>query len=152
MKLRNLGGCRLFVNVLNDPTRASLHDRVINSLLQFTYDNQSLNVLMNEGLIPSLVTFLEDHTEREGTVHCCDKAEEKPKLEDEVVEEEEEKVVIKDSEDNVESDTGDTDAVNDPTDDNVSENVCTTASTVAGVEVSQCRWRMVMTSRPYCYE
>merc|ERR1719187_2635379 len=120
MKLRNLGGCRLFVNVLNDPTRASLHDRVINSLLQFTYDNQSLNVLMNEGLVPSLVTFLEDHTEREGRVHCCDKVEEKPKLEDEVVEEEEEKEATKDSEDNVESDTGDP-----------------AAGTAAGVEVSQ---------------
>lgn len=60
--MRNLGGCRLFVNVLNDPARSRLHDRVINSL----------NVLMNEGLIPSNVTFLADHTKLEGTVHCCD--------------------------------------------------------------------------------
>ena len=47
---------------------------------------------------------------------------------------------------------GDTDAVNDPTDENISENDYTTTGTVAGVEVSQGRWRMVMTSRPYCYE
>ena len=108
MTLRNLGGCRLFVNVLNDPTRSSLHDRVINSLLQFTYDNQSRNVLMNEGLIPSLVTFLMDHNELEVTVYCCYKVEEKPKVEEDVAEEEE-IAVTKDGEDYVESDTGDND-------------------------------------------
>ena len=73
---------------------------------------------MNEGLIPSLVTFLMDHNELEVTVRCCDKVEEKPKVEEDVAEEEE-IAVTKDGEDNVESDTGDTDAVKDPTDDNV---------------------------------
>ena len=45
---------------------------------------------------------------------------------------------------------GDTDAVNDPTDENISENDYTTTGTVAGVEVSQYRWRIVMTRRPCC--
>jgi len=71
MRLRDLGGCRLFVNVLNDGSRSNLHDRVINSLLQFIYDNHSLNVFMNEGLIQSLVGFLEEHTEGNSVTHCC---------------------------------------------------------------------------------
>ena len=61
MKLRESGGCAVFVYVLTSPTSESMHDRVINSLLQFMYDNHSLNVFMSVGLIPSLVAFVEKH-------------------------------------------------------------------------------------------
>ena len=49
------------LQVLGDDSLDELHDRVINSLRQFTYDRDSLNVLMGEGLIPRLVRFLEKH-------------------------------------------------------------------------------------------
>ena len=61
LRLRESGGCAVFVNVLTTPLAKSMHDRVINSLLQFMYDNHSLNVLMSAGLIPSLVAFVEQH-------------------------------------------------------------------------------------------
>jgi len=61
VKLRELGGCRVLIQVLDSDRLVHLHDRVINSLLQFMYDNHSLNVLMSAGLIPSLVKFLETY-------------------------------------------------------------------------------------------
>jgi len=71
VKLRELGGCRVLVEVLNDETLSNLHDRVINSLLQFMYDNHSLNVLMSSGLIPSLVGFLDQvNSELSGKLVC----------------------------------------------------------------------------------
>ena len=70
VKLREGGGCRLLVEVLvsRQPAIVDLHDRVINSLLQFIYDNHSLNVLMDCGLVFALVALLEEHMEqvREG--------------------------------------------------------------------------------------
>ena len=78
VKLREGGGCRLLVEVLvsRQPAIVDLHDRVINSLLQFIYDNHSLNVLMDCGLVFALVALLEEHIEqvrdgREGQACLC---------------------------------------------------------------------------------
>ena len=78
VKLREGGGCKLLVEVLvsRQPAILDLHDRVINSLLQFIYDNHSLNVLMDCGLVFALVALLEEHMEqvregREGQACLC---------------------------------------------------------------------------------
>ena len=48
-----------------------LHNRVVNSLLQFMYDNHSLNVFMSVGLIFSLVRFIEQQNiVLQGTSSC----------------------------------------------------------------------------------
>jgi len=74
VKLREVGGCRLFVEVLSseEEEMIKLQDMVLNSMLQFIYDNHSLNVLMNEGLIPSLVQMLEKFTDDFKQEHKCD--------------------------------------------------------------------------------
>merc|ERR1719470_502642 len=68
-----VGGCRLFVEVLSseEEEMIKLQDMVLNSMLQFIYDNHSLNVLMNEGLIPCLVQMLEKFTEDFKQEHKC---------------------------------------------------------------------------------
>ena len=92
VKLRESGGCRLLVQVLlsRETSLAILHDRVVNSLLQFIYDNHSLNVLMDCGLVRALVGLLEDHMARvvegrQGGACLCPG--ELEKLEEEVKEE-----------------------------------------------------------------
>lgn len=64
MKLRECGGLALFIRLLNDPSKESLHDRVINSLLQFAYDDLGLRVLQHHGIIPCLVGFVVRYTHR----------------------------------------------------------------------------------------
>ena len=64
MKLREYGGLALFIRLLNDPSKESLHDRVINSLLQFAYDDLGLRVLQHHGIIPCLVGFVLRYTRR----------------------------------------------------------------------------------------
>jgi len=74
VKLREVAGCKLFVEVLSsdEEEMLKLQDMVLNSLLQFIYDNHSLNVLMNEGLIPSLVQMLGEYTVDFKQEHKCD--------------------------------------------------------------------------------
>ena len=55
MKLREFGGLRLFIELLNNPDQGKIHDRIINSLLQFAYDDLGMRVLQHYGLIPCLV-------------------------------------------------------------------------------------------------
>ena len=85
VKLREVGGCKLFVEVLSsrEEELVKLQDMVLNSMLQFLYDNHSLNVLMNEGLIPSLVQMLEDHTSSYKEEHKCDTADNEKQNEEE---------------------------------------------------------------------
>ena len=64
MKLREHGGLRLFIKLLNDASKESLHDRIVNSLLQFAYDDLGLRVLQHHGIIPCLVGFVERYTHR----------------------------------------------------------------------------------------
>ncbi len=71
MKLRECGGLRLFVRLLGDPSKSRLHDRVINSLLQYSYDDASLLVLQEEGLVPKLIDLLDAYVEVNGTDHDC---------------------------------------------------------------------------------
>jgi hypothetical protein len=51
MKLRESGGLKLFVGILDSRTSADaeLHDCVIDSIRNFAYDNTSLMVFQNEG-------------------------------------------------------------------------------------------------------
>jgi hypothetical protein len=51
VKLREIGGLRLFVRVLTGRSSADsdLHDVVIESIKNFAYDDKSLMVLQNEG-------------------------------------------------------------------------------------------------------
>ena len=75
MKLRELGGCRVLVLVLQGTQYTALHNRVVNSLLQFMYDNHSLNVLMSCGLIFSLLRFVENHISGLQGKQICSKEE-----------------------------------------------------------------------------
>lgn len=60
VRMREGGGCSVLVSVLASPaTETVIRDTVLRSLLQFLYDNHSLNVLMSEGLIPCLVRLLQ---------------------------------------------------------------------------------------------
>jgi len=75
VKLREAGGCKLFVEVLSskEEEMMNLQDIVLNSLLQFIYDNHSLNVLMDQGLIPSLIQMLQEYSDSYNDEdHKCD--------------------------------------------------------------------------------
>ncbi len=73
MKLRNSGGLRLFVSILRDTNEdPSLQDKVIKSLMQFAYDDLGLKVLQQEGLVPSLVTFMENYISKNHKEHSCE--------------------------------------------------------------------------------
>ena len=85
MKLREHGGLRLFIKLLNDASKESLHDRIVNSLLQFAYDDLGLKVLQHYGIIPCLVSFVVRYTERHRLAHDC--AEEICEMIDDVEEE-----------------------------------------------------------------
>lgn len=73
VKLREAGGCKLFVEVLSskEDEMINLQDIVLNSLLQFIYDNHSLNVLMDQGLIPSLIQMMQEYSDSFSVHHKC---------------------------------------------------------------------------------
>ena len=73
VKLRETGGCKLFVEVLGSEEEdlSKMKDMILNSLMQFIYDNSSLNVLMNEGLIPSLIQMIETFNDDFKDHKCC---------------------------------------------------------------------------------
>jgi hypothetical protein len=71
MKLREFGGLKLFITLLNDDRKKSLHNRIINSLLQFAYDDLGLRVLQHYGIVPCLVRFVSRYTERHSIKHDC---------------------------------------------------------------------------------
>ena len=77
VRMREGGGCAVLVSVLASPEQpAAVRDTVLRSLLQFLYDNHSLNVLMSEGLVPCLVTILEQDMEDTQMRHECDQSKE----------------------------------------------------------------------------
>ena len=87
IRMREGGGCSVLVSVLASPSSGQImKDTVLRSLLQFLYDNHSLNVLMSEGLIPCLVRLLQQVMEEADMKHGCaeaDKTEElQPSLEE----------------------------------------------------------------------
>lgn len=87
VKLRELGGCKVLVSVLEN-NLTHLHNRVVNSLLQFMYDNHSLNVFMSVGLIYSLVRFIEQQNNvLQGTSNCSKKPADEQKVAEDVIEE-----------------------------------------------------------------
>ena len=70
VRMREGGGCSVLVSVLASPsTEPVIRDTVLRSLLQFLYDNHSLNVLMSEGLIPCLVRLLQQVMEEADMKH-----------------------------------------------------------------------------------
>jgi len=71
MKLREFGGLRLFVALLDDQESSALHERIVNSLLQYAYDDLSLRVLQHVGLVKSLVRLLNTHIEANSVEHNC---------------------------------------------------------------------------------
>lgn len=71
MKIRECHGLRLIVAILNDFTLYKLFDRIVNSLLQFSFDSASLSTLQNEGLVQTLVSYIWAYTEKYGVVHQC---------------------------------------------------------------------------------
>ena len=77
VRMREGGGCAVLVSVLASPEQpAAVRDTVLRSLLQFLYDNHSLNVLMSGGLVPCLVTVLEQDMENTQMRHECDQRKE----------------------------------------------------------------------------
>ncbi|XP_059090684.1 armadillo repeat-containing protein 5-like [Tigriopus californicus] len=71
MKIRECNGLRLIVAILNDFALYKLFDRIVNSLLQFSFDSASLNTLQNEGLVQTLVSYIWAYTEKYGIFHRC---------------------------------------------------------------------------------
>ena len=70
VRMREGGGCTVLVSVLaSASTETVIRDTVLRSLLQFLYDNHSLNVLMSEGLIPCLVRLLQQVMEEADMKH-----------------------------------------------------------------------------------
>ena len=60
MKIRDAGGLRLFVAILQDEAKDKIiKDKIIKSLMQFAYDDSSLKVLQYVGLVPALVKMIE---------------------------------------------------------------------------------------------
>ena len=71
MKIRDAGGLRLFVSILNKDEEA-VKFKIIKSLLQFAYDDLSLKVLQHSGLVPALVKILDDYNGKNYHQHSCE--------------------------------------------------------------------------------
>ncbi len=71
VRMREGGGCAVLVSVLAHPLHSELRDTVLRSLLQFLYDNHSLNVLMSEGLVPCLINMLDQYMKDTKKRHLC---------------------------------------------------------------------------------
>jgi len=73
VRMREGGGCGVLVSILasGDKQPRELRDTVLRSLLQFLYDNHSLNVLLSEGLVPCLVKLIEEHMVETKMKHKC---------------------------------------------------------------------------------
>ena len=74
MKIRDAGGLRLFVSILQDPEKNKLavKNKIIKSLMQFSYDDMSLKVLQHVGLVPALVKMLEEYNDKHYVTHSCE--------------------------------------------------------------------------------
>ena len=73
MKLRDAGGLRLFVQILEDPQKdKNLKEKIIKSLMQFAYDDRSLKVLQYVGLVPALVNIIEEFNQKNYSKHSCE--------------------------------------------------------------------------------
>ncbi|KAL5017356.1 hypothetical protein ScPMuIL_006945 [Solemya velum] len=55
VKIRESGGLNILLDKLSDPRFKSLHNRIISTFLCYLYDEHSLDVLLENGLIPLLV-------------------------------------------------------------------------------------------------
>ena len=71
VRMREGGGCGVLVSVLASQHPIEVRDTVLRSLLQFLYDNHSLNVLMSEGLVPCLVTMIQTYMDQDQVKHDC---------------------------------------------------------------------------------
>ena len=73
MKIRDAGGLRLFVSILQDPEKdEAVKNKIIKSLMQFSYDDMSLKVLQHVGLVPALVKMLEEYNDKSFVTHSCE--------------------------------------------------------------------------------
>ena len=73
MKLRDAGGLRLFVQILEDPQKdKNLKEKIIKSLMQFAYDDRSLKVLQCVGLVPALVNIVDEFNQKNCSIHSCE--------------------------------------------------------------------------------
>ena len=75
MKIRDAGGLRLFVSILQDQDNnkdKAVKDKIIKSLMQFAYDDLSLKVMQHVGLVPALVRMLEEYHEQKYVKHSCE--------------------------------------------------------------------------------
>ena len=73
MKIRDAGGLRLFVTILQDEkSNKFVKEKIIKSLMQFAYDDLSLKVLQHAGLVPALVKLIEAHNAKTYNRHSCE--------------------------------------------------------------------------------
>ena len=73
-QLRDAGGLRLFVEILQDPLKDSvLKEKIIKSLMQFSYDDMSLKVLQHIGLVTALIDIINKYNQKNIAVHSCEK-------------------------------------------------------------------------------
>ncbi len=71
MKIRDAGGLRLFVSILQNGEKM-VQNKIIKSLMQFAYDDLSLKVLQYVGLVPALVKLLQHHNDALFHKHSCE--------------------------------------------------------------------------------
>ena len=73
MKIRDGGGLRLFVSILQDPQKdKAVKEKIIKSLIFYAYDDLSLKVLQHVGLVPALISILEEYIEQSVAIHKCE--------------------------------------------------------------------------------
>nr|KAG5713132.1 hypothetical protein BaRGS_007659 [Batillaria attramentaria] len=60
VKIREGGGLKVFLKTLRDDNLDGVHDRVMSALVSFLYDDTSLDVMLEDGLVDVLLTHLQD--------------------------------------------------------------------------------------------
>lgn len=68
-KIRHAGGLPLMLRIIRNCSTATVRSSVFNALVQFLYDENSLQVLLKEGLVAILVDKVVDFVKANGRVH-----------------------------------------------------------------------------------
>ncbi|XP_021941760.1 armadillo repeat-containing protein 5 [Zootermopsis nevadensis] len=68
-KIRHGGGLPLMLRIIRNSSVASLRSSVVNALVQFMYDEKSLQELLGEGLVSTLICKITDFVKENGRAH-----------------------------------------------------------------------------------
>lgn len=81
-KIREGGGLQDLLNILKNDENKTLHPTVIHGLLNFLYDELSIKILLDQGLVSVLTKHLKSYVEENGKVHYLTDNEKKPEISD----------------------------------------------------------------------